>query len=221
MTTLTRLRLNPRSRAVRRDLADCHHMHRTVMGAFPTDHPGQPRAALQVLYRYDLDQRGRPTLLLQSAICPEWTHLPANYLAADPASKSVDEAYAAILAGTELTFRLRANATKRVAAHADPLHGKRVELQTYEEQVAWLGRKAEHAGFGLLHVRTVPGVPDVRAVQSGKQHGRRRGARLTLAPTIFEGRLRVTDPDRFRDALMNGIGSGKAYGFGLLSIAPA
>jgi CRISPR system Cascade subunit CasE len=35
----------------------------------------------------------------------------------------------------------------------------------------------------------------------------------------FEGDLEVTDAAAFRAALAQGIGSGKAYGFGLLSIA--
>jgi CRISPR system Cascade subunit CasE len=36
---------------------------------------------------------------------------------------------------------------------------------------------------------------------------------------LFSGRLEVTDAALFRDALAKGIGSGKAFGFGLLSIA--
>jgi CRISPR system Cascade subunit CasE len=36
---------------------------------------------------------------------------------------------------------------------------------------------------------------------------------------LFNGTLAVTDPERFRAALATGIGSGKAYGFGLLSVA--
>ena len=37
---------------------------------------------------------------------------------------------------------------------------------------------------------------------------------------VFDGHLRVTDERAFKAALANGIGSGKAYGFGLMSIAP-
>jgi len=32
--------------------------------------------------------------------------------------------------------------------------------------------------------------------------------------------LQVTDAEKFRESLKTGIGTGKAYGFGLLSIAP-
>jgi CRISPR-associated protein, Cse3 family len=40
-----------------------------------------------------------------------------------------------------------------------------------------------------------------------------------IGAVLFTGYLKVTDADRFRTALEHGIGSGKAFGFGLLSIA--
>jgi len=70
-------------------------------------------------------------------------------------------------------------------------------------------------------------VPEVRTVPGGKITGRRNDRHLaglpgmlTFGAILFEGRLRVTDGDLFRTTLQRGIGSGKAYGFGLLSIAP-
>ena len=48
-----------------------------------------------------------------------------------------------------------------------------------------------------------------------------RERKLTLAGASFEGNLAVTDADAFRAALAAGIGPGKAFGFGLLSIQRA
>jgi CRISPR system Cascade subunit CasE len=42
---------------------------------------------------------------------------------------------------------------------------------------------------------------------------------LSFGSVLFEGRLKVTDKEKFLDVLYAGIGTGKAYGFGLLSIA--
>ena len=55
---LSRLILNPRSRAVRRELADCQELHRTIMAGFP-DVPsdGDARSQLGVLYRLDIHPR--------------------------------------------------------------------------------------------------------------------------------------------------------------------
>ena len=39
-------------------------------------------------------------------------------------------------------------------------------------------------------------------------------------PPSYEGILEVTNADNFRDTLVRGIGPAKAFGFGLLSVAP-
>ena len=50
---------------------------------------------------------------------------------------------------------------------------------------------------------------------------RERTSRLTFASVLFDGELVVTDAELFRTALASGVGTSKAYGFGLLSIARA
>ena len=50
-----------------------------------------------------------------------------------------------------------------------------------------------------------------------KQHG---GNAIRVYSALFEGRLAVADPVRFRVALESGIGHGKVMGLGLLSVAP-
>jgi CRISPR system Cascade subunit CasE len=50
-----------------------------------------------------------------------------------------------------------------------------------------------------------------RSAQGGQTH----------VPVLFEGVLRVNDPAKLIEAVRNGIGSAKGYGFGLLSLAPA
>ena len=37
----------------------------------------------------------------------------------------------------------------------------------------------------------------------------------------FDGSLTVTDPEKLRHALSNGIGRAKGYGCGMLTLAPA
>jgi CRISPR system Cascade subunit CasE len=43
--------------------------------------------------------------------------------------------------------------------------------------------------------------------------------RMTFQSVRFEGLLTVIDPERFCQTLAAGIGSAKAFGFGLLSVA--
>lgn len=46
-------------------------------------------------------------------------------------------------------------------------------------------------------------------------------ARLSFEGILYEGILEVADPERFATAVRQGIGPAKAYGYGLLSVAPA
>ncbi|MQS10215.1 type I-E CRISPR-associated protein Cas6/Cse3/CasE [Streptomyces alkaliphilus] len=49
--------------------------------------------------------------------------------------------------------------------------------------------------------------------------GRRRGP-VTMVTATFDGRLEVTDPDALRRTLTLGLGRGRAYGCGLMTLAP-
>lgn len=234
---LSRLVLNPRSKHVRGDLADCQALHRTVLSAFP-DLPekANARACVGALHRVDVDPRtGVATLLVQSRAEPHWTRLPQGYLLdagggeTNPSVKPVGAVYEAIQAGMLLRFRLRANPTRKIDAKSGPdgqrRNGKRVELRSEEAQLVWLKRKAEEGGFRVLSVAVAGNVPDVRARQEPKAHGFRADEtgsrrRLTYAAATFDGRLRVEDPVKLRASLENGCGSAKAYGFGLLSLGP-
>jgi CRISPR system Cascade subunit CasE len=92
-----------------------------------------------------------------------------------------------------------------------------VELRREEDQLGWLRRKGEQGGFEVLGVR-VQGQE--------KEQGRRRRhggeeSSLTLAAVLFDGHLRITDAEKFfHYSLRRGLGPGKAYGLGLLSLAP-
>jgi CRISPR system Cascade subunit CasE len=243
MIYLSRLLLNPRHGAVRRDIADCHRLHRAILAAFPAVVTGATgaRDQLGVLYRLETNARTPYPLLLlvQSGIQPDWTRLGPGYLLdtagepANPVCKQVDEQYAAISAGVILRFRLRANPTKKIDTKSGPdgvrRNGKRVELWKEEDQIQWLHRKGGQHGFEILKVRAGGAIPAVQTGRVDKITGARAALdsteeapktdRLTFGSVQFDGLLRVTDPEALRVALEHGIGSGKAYGFGLLSLA--
>jgi CRISPR system Cascade subunit CasE len=132
-------------------------------------------------------------------------------------------------------FRLRANPTKRIGKSdavaderfKDADKRRRVELRTDEERINWLKRKGAEAGFRFANVRIAPAVENVATVEQGKITSRKydkdnpdKRHTLTFGSVTFEGVLQVIDADKFRESLVQGIGTGKAYGFGLLSIAP-
>jgi CRISPR system Cascade subunit CasE len=53
--------------------------------------------------------------------------------------------------------------------------------------------------------------------------GRRRdrNRNIQFGALTYEGLLTVTEPEAFRQMLVSGLGSGRAYGNGLMQIAPA
>jgi CRISPR system Cascade subunit CasE len=75
-------------------------------------------------------------------------------------------------------------------------------------------RKAEAGGFDIgdpEHLRTIP---------KPRSYFQKAGMSGVHFAVEFQGVLTVTDPSRFRIAFATGIGSAKAFGFGLLAMAP-
>jgi CRISPR system Cascade subunit CasE len=109
------------------------------------------------------------------------------------------------------------NPTKKVQvanANGSPKkNGRRVPIRQPTELAAWLARKGSMGGFEI-EVETLQVIPE------GPQHfvqTRRRGTHLSVD---FRGTLQITEPKKFYQTLQKGIGSAKAFGFGLLVIAP-
>jgi CRISPR system Cascade subunit CasE len=207
------------------------------------------RSRCGVLYRVEAGHRGQSVVLLvQSAVRPSWSHLVEEGCLVrsvagedNPAVKCIDEQISSIAEGMVLRFRLKANPTKKVgtSSKSDRLsgvqksNGRRVFIADQAGQIDWLARKGAMSGFALLEVRSDPSVADVvggsedivigvklvgcREQRAGVAELRHQ---LVFRGVVFDGHLRVTDERAFKTALANGIGSGKAYGFGLLSIAP-
>lgn len=206
---LSRLILNTWSRSVQRDIGSPREMHRTVLRGFPDDLAQDQE---RVLYRLDQMERGNLLyLLVQSQQPPDWTGLDADYLAQNavenPVVKQVDLDFSR---GQRLAFRLRANPTKRLGKSAESNEGKRVGLYRVDEQIQWLNRKAQAGGFV---------VESVLPTQQQRTDDRKRN--LKFFSVQFDGILQVTEPSLLQQTLDQGVGSGKAFGFGLLSVAPA
>jgi CRISPR system Cascade subunit CasE len=201
---LSKILLTPRSRQVRSELAEPYEMHRTLLRAFPDKNAGGPG---RVLFRVDLTREtGMPALLVQSERLPDWSRLPVGekYLLELFPPKEFRPNFQE---GQRLMFRLRANPTiKR--------DGKRLGLLHEDEQETWLRRKSEEAGFAIQSLWMAP----EGLIRGAKTCGEDR---LTLShfAVRFDGSLRVIQPDRLATAMQAGIGSGKAFGFGLLSLA--
>ncbi len=197
--------------------ADGEFLHPFTPEDFGLGHVHAARAMhAGFLFRVDALGRGRAAVLVQSAHEPNWDYAFQNarhLLAAPPAVRVWDPQ---VGVGQRFRFRLRANAVRRIAPREPGRDGPRVPVPPTDEHMkAWMERRAVHAGFSVDEFETiVPGY-----VYMNKSLERSAGVRLRSV--LYTGTLTISDLGAFRQILARGIGPGKAFGFGLLSIAPA
>lgn len=203
---LSKLLLNPRSRQVQMELSHPYELHRTLLRAFPHHDQGGPG---RVLYRVEHDRDANLITILVQSICPpKWSALSVShdYFYEPPQFKEFNPVFHL---GQMLRFRLRANPTVK-------RKGKLLGLLKQEDQLAWLRRKAAQGGFALVSVRMIP-----EGIMRSRKTVKNQSNDMSHFAVCFDGLLQVQDPNAFYNTLAAGIGRGKAFGFGLLSVAPA
>lgn len=222
-----------------RELADCE-IDKVGQSALRQVHsPRNDEAGF--LFRIDPLSNGRVMILVQSALQPDWDYAFHNakfLLAAPPMIKPFEPHFSK---DQRLRFRLVTNPTVKIMTWPRKLweglspeqkekektrHGKRVPVPT-EKLFAWLEGKADVAGFRIQEDQTTvqPGYiyfkkdPPSTEETKGTNNKRRTCEWKRLRSVLFEGLLTVSVPDAFQEALLCGIGSGKTFGFGLLSVS--
>jgi len=168
------------------------------------------------LFRIDPQFGDRVVILVQSAVNPDWDyafHNASYFLVAPPEVKSFDPCFAE---GQRLRFRLVVNPTRKIDTKSGldghRRNGKRVPVPV-DQFHEWLARRACPAGFSIDKDSTTAQPGYVYVKKMPDSNGQR------LRSVRYNGILKITDPALFQEALTRGIGPGKAFGFGLLSIA--
>jgi len=198
-------------------------------------------------YPVDPKQGGRrPVIIVQSATKPDWEYAfgltkdamddrghpigNADFLlSAPPQAKPVsidldgkslvlssDKQDYHLRPGNLVRFRLRANPTRKIQDSSP--NGKRKRVNpTPKDHADWLAHKLEEAIDGPFCFEDfVPGW----AYGWRTKYEPQPGQRMQWWSVLFEGTFRLKDPVVLKQLLESGIGPGKAFGFGLLSIAP-
>ncbi|WP_125613119.1 type I-E CRISPR-associated protein Cas6/Cse3/CasE [Specibacter cremeus] len=219
---LSRFGVNPARRGARHLLGNPQAMHAAVLAGFP---PETDRDAGRVLWRVDRDAHVA-NLYVLSPREPDFTHLveQAGWATATWDTKDYRPLLDRLDVGQRWAFRLHANPVKQ---SADPaMKGKRLPHVTPAQQTQWLVDRAARNGFDL--VADDAGEPMVEVssrtrVAFGRKDPHHPGNKkpVTLARAQFDGVLSIADVDAFKSALTRGIGRGKAYGCGLMTIVKA
>lgn len=206
MMVLSRIKLDTKNRTTMLALANPQKFHGAIESAFSGERKRN-------LWRID-SLGGNTYLLILSESQPDRMDSLEQYCAVGDVceTKVYDTLLDRITAGSRWRFRLTANPTISKKSTSDDERGKVMAHVTVAQQEQWLMDRAERGGFALL--------PDEFCVTKSQtfsfsKHGQKRS---TLLSVTYDGILTVTDPEKFRATMVNGIGRGKAYGNGLLTV---
>ena len=108
-------------------------------------------------------------------------------------------------------FDIYAIPSKKVKVEGKKNSSRRL-LMNLGERLDWLKRKAEQNGFEII------GVQEQKEIRNTVKHAGSKGGVMHINGFQYQGVLKITDEVKFRKALQQGIGSGKAYGFGMMLI---
>ena len=203
---LSRAELDPTRRETMVALISPQKFHGAVENSFA----GARRRRL-----WRLDQLGEKLyLLLLSEERPDLTALCAQFgTGAPPETRPYDPLLERVTAGSCWQFRLTANPTRSKKDTAD--HTARGTLKPCYlevEQEEWLRAQAAKHGFAVSE-------GSFAVTRKQTYHFKKNGTRpVTLLAVTYEGVLQVTDPEAFKALLCEGVGRGKAYGLGLMTI---
>jgi len=206
---LSKLLLDPKSRQVQCEISNRYELHRTLTAQFPEKN----RKDIDLLYRLELanyQSAANITLLVQTQLFANWDNLVnTGMLTTIPEVKLFEVDF---FEGDSFYFRLLGNPTIR--RKQPDGKSKRVGLYAPEAQQDWLKRKADQGGFKILGVQ----LRDFGLIESRKRKNNETFV-IKHQAVQFDGLLKITDTDKFNKTIKNGIGSAKAFGFGLLSLA--
>lgn len=118
--------------------------------------------------------------------------------------------------GDLVRFRLRANPTRKVP---DKSHnGKRKRINpTFKDHVNWLAGKLASATDTPICLEN---YAPMWAHGWKTKYEPQPGQRMQWWSVLFEGTFRLNETVVLKKLIESGVGSGKAFGFGLLSVAP-
>lgn len=180
-----------------------YEIHRVLWKLFPED----AQAERDFLFHMEKSDRTGAVILMQSARKPEIICNGAKILACK-------EYQLALQKDQQLRFLLVANPVKTIndengrTTDTGDLKKCRVPLIRDEEQRDWLSRKLK------------PGAEPEELFIDPRHplYFRKSGMAGKIKPVVFQGILKVAEPEAFVQSIQNGIGPAKAFGCGLMLV---
>lgn len=209
MMYLSRIQIPATTGAAISVTTDLYRLHGYVLKGFSEYGNDKGR----VLFRHDSDGI-RSIILVQSERRPSWNLLSETGIPA--LSAEVKEYSPVMRSGTVLRFLLRANPVVT-------RNGRRFGLIDRESDSLsdWLISRQKRLGFRVFSLSVSDEGYRTGLKLISEPNGKKREQKITLKSVLYQGLLVVENPESFIKTIERGIGHGKGFGFGLLSIAKA
>lgn len=213
---LAKLTLNPMNYQARRDVANPYDLHRTLSRAF-ADNGDVGKFLFRVESAFRAGSKALIVLVQSDETKPEPENIAAafgNYfIDYRVINKPNDELAAIFRNDAKFYFRLVANVTKK-------REGRRFGIYEEEEQAKWLARKGDLSGFlPLQATKSEFTIGNKRIMENMAKSDKEIPKKLIFNFGVrFDGILKVTDPGQFLRSYLGGIGPGKSFGFGLMTV---
>lgn len=209
---LSRVEIDRNNRRKIRDLTHLGAYHSWVEESFPQEVSQDLRS--RKLWRVDT-LYGRDYLLVISETPPDLEKLEKYGVEGSGETRDYSAFLNRLEEGMTVRFRAKLNPVKSLAKEKDGGgRGRVVPLQSIEDQMKYLLDRSEKNGFHL-------DPNDFTIVARGTEVLRYKGKRpVNLMGAEYEGRLTITDLEKFKKVLSQGLGRKKAYGFGMVTVIP-
>lgn len=212
---ISRVKLDLNNRKNLRDLSHMGCYHGWIEDSFPDERGKGNRS--RKLWRID-SIHNEHYLLVLSEEKPEESILEKYAVKGSLEIKDYDPFIEKLREGMQAKFRIKLNTVKSLADRSQGRRRGRLVPVPLDELIPYFLSRAEKNGF---HVDE----GDLKIVARSKELFEKQDQedtriKLDLVSTSYEGLLTITDLEKFKKALAQGIGKKKAYGFGLLTIIP-
>lgn len=212
---LSRVEIDLKNRRKTYDLSHLGAYHNWVESCFPRyqDENNRPRN----LWRIDV-LNGRSYLLLLSTQKPNLEELSKYGVSGTAVTKEYDDFLNKLYLGEILRFCLTANPSRKISVPGQR-QGRIMPHITIAQQKKWFLDRTDVNGFKVLEDQE--NYPQFDIVNREWKLLRHKGSGTArLSCVTFEGVLKITDLEKFKKAMIKGIGREKAYGMGLLTVIP-
>lgn len=206
---ISRVEVDTEDRTKIRDLTHVGAFHSWVEDSFP-DEKNELRT--RKLWRMD-KLHGKDYLTIVSQSIPDKDRLERYGVKNTAATKDYEPFLKSIKDGDRMFFKVTLNPVISKSEGAGK-RGRAVPCKDDKSRMEYFMERSEKNGFELNREEFTITEKGVFILKKAKS------SNIKFVKAVYQGKLTVSDAEKFREMLSQGIGKHKAYGFGLMSVIP-